>query len=181
MALLPSPDEHLCSVVWSQTQASAERRMQLDDEAFAKEIGHAFEHRLGDILAVDQRFSFPLAQQRIRQCAPHARVLLIGDAMRVVHPLAGQGVNLGFEDVQGVLDVAAEHRDLAAAGLWQRFARARQTRSEIMLQIMSALQKIYTNPHPVMALLRNIGVQSFDALDGLKRQVMREAMGLAKL
>lgn len=180
LAFLPTPDEQMCSVVWSQTQAKAEQRMQLDDAAFAAEIGHAIEHRLGDIVAVDQRFSFPLTQQRVKQCAPHPRVLLIGDAMRVVHPLAGQGVNLGFEDVHSVLQVAACQPDLAAPDIWQRFARQRQTRSEIMIQIMSALQKIYTNPHPGMSLLRNLGVQSFNALDGVKRQVMREAMGLGR-
>lgn len=181
LAFLPAPDEHLCSVVWSQSRAKAEQRMQLDDGAFAAAIGHAIEHRLGDILAVDQRFSFPLTQQRVKQCAPHPRLLLIGDAMRVVHPLAGQGVNLGFEDVHSVLQVAAHQPDLAAPGIWQRFARQRQTRSEIMIQIMSALQKIYTNPHPGMSLLRNIGVRSFNTLDGMKRLVMREAMGLSQM
>jgi 2-octaprenylphenol hydroxylase len=181
LAFLPGPDEQLCSVVWSQSGAMAQRRMQLSDDAFAKEIGFAFEYRLGDILAVDRRFSFPLTQQRVKQCAPHPRVLLIGDAMRVVHPLAGQGVNLGLEDVQHLLMVASQHADLAAPGIWQRFARQRQTRSQMMIQVMSALQKIYTNPHPAMSLLRNVGVRSFNALDGLKRQVMREAMGLSQL
>jgi len=181
LAFLPAPDEHVCSVVWSQTEAKAQERMQLDDGAFAAEIGRAIEYRLGEVLAVDRRFSFPLTQQRVRQCVPHPRVLLVGDAMRVVHPLAGQGVNLGFEDVHSVLQVAAHQSDLAAPGIWQRFARQRQTRSEIMIQIMSVLQKIYTNPHPGMSLLRNIGVESFNALHGLKRQVMREAMGLNQL
>ena len=181
LAFLPGPHEQLCSVVWSQSSAMAERRMQLHDDDFAKEVGFAFEHRLGDILAVDRRFSFPLTQQRVKQCAPHPRVLLIGDAMRVVHPLAGQGVNLGLEDVRNLVEVAAQHADLAAPGIWQRFARQRQTRSQMMIQVMSALQKIYTNPHPAMSLLRNVGVRSFNAFDGLKRQGMREAMGLGRL
>jgi len=181
LALLPGPDEHLCSVVWSQTEASAQRRVHLEDDAFRHEIGLACEYCLGEVEAVDARFSFALSQQRVRRCAPHPRVLLIGDAMRVVHPLAGQGVNLGLEDVAALLRVAEQHRDLAASGIWRRFARQRQMRSRMMMQVMSSLQKIYTNPHPAMTLLRNVGVQSFDALPGLKRQVMREAMGLTHL
>ncbi len=181
LAFLPAPDPQVCSVVWSQTKAKAEQRLQLDDAAFAEDIGHAIEHRLGEVLAVDQRFSFPLTQQRVKQCAPHPRVLLIGDAMRVVHPLAGQGVNLGLEDVHNVLQVAAHQSNLAAPDIWQRFARQRQTRSALMIQVMATLQQVYTNPKPAMALLRNLGVQTFNALDGVKRQVMREAMGLSHL
>jgi len=181
LAFLPAPDEHLCSIVWSQSKASVKRRLALDDDAFCAEIGHAIEHRLGDVTAVDKRLAFPLRQQRVINCAPHARVLLVGDAMRVVHPLAGLGVNLGLEDVNQLLLVAHRHADLAAPGIWQRYARQRQVRSQMMIQTMAALQKLYSNTNPAVTLLRNFGVQSFNALDGLKRQVMREAMGLGAL
>lgn len=180
LAFLPSVDEHLCSIVWSQSQASAERRLSLSDADFCREIGFAFEHRLGEVVRVDQRLSFPLTQQRLPDCAPHARVLLIGDAMRVVHPLAGLGVNLGLEDVQQLLDVARPGTNLAAPGMWTRFARQRQTRAQMMIRMLSALQKIYGSADPGLALLRNLGVSSLNRLDGLKHQIMREAMGLGR-
>jgi ubiquinone biosynthesis UbiH/UbiF/VisC/COQ6 family hydroxylase len=181
LALLPSPDEHVCSVVWSQSEAKAQARLQLGEQAFCDEIGFAIEHRLGKVLAVDKRIVFPLTQQRVKHCAPHPRVLFVGDAMRVIHPLAGQGVNLGLEDVSGVLAVTARQPDLGAPGIWTRFARQRQVRSQMMMRTMATLQNIYANDNPAMSLLRNMGVSTFNAMTGLKRQVMREAMGLGRL
>jgi len=181
LAFLPSPDEHVSSIVWSQSEAQAQRRAALPDADFCDEIGQAFEHRLGDVLEVDQRICFALTQQRVKDCAPHTRVLLIGDALRVVHPLAGQGVNLGLEDVTCLLRVATAHKELSMPGIWRRFARQRQTRARLMIQTMSALQKFYGSANPAVSLLRNIGVQSFNTLDALKHQVMREAMGLNRL
>ena len=178
LAYLPAPDPHLCSIVWSQTESEAQRRMALDDEAFCAEIGDALEYRLGKVTAVDKRVAFPLGQQRVADCAPHPRVLLIGDAMRVVHPLAGLGVNLGLEDVRGVLATADRCADLTAAGTWRDFARRRAMRSDLMIAAMSSLHRLYTSNDPFLGLLRKAGIQSFNALAVLKRQVMREAMGL---
>ncbi len=181
LAFLPTWDDHLCSVVWSQSRTQAERRMQLSDSVFCGEIERALEARLGDILSVDQRMMLPLAQQRLENCAPVSRVLLIGDAQRVIHPLAGQGVNLGLEDVAGIMQLAASHRDLSAPGLWTRYARERQTRSKLMIQSLTLLRRIYANDAPAMSWLRNAGVGFFNQFDGLKHQVMREAMGLGRL
>ena len=180
LAFLPSVHEHLCSVVWSQSQANAKRRLALDDAQFAKEIEFAFEARLGEVTAVDQRVSFPLMQQRVKDCAPHGRILLVGDALRVVHPLAGQGVNLGLEDVSAVLAVTAHQADLSVPGLWNKYARQRQARSAFMMQIMRSLQKLYGSDSPMLSLLRNLGVASFNVLPSIKHQVMREAMGLGE-
>ncbi len=178
LAFLPAPDPHVCSIVWSQSAGKAERRLAMDDAAFCAEIGHAIEHRLGAVVAVDQRLSFPLVQQRVEQCVPTPRVVLIGDAMRTIHPLAGLGVNLGLEDVQALLDVARGQPALAEPALWARFARQRQARSELMMQIMANLQRLFGQTNPLMTLLRNVGVQTFNSLDMVKHQIMREAMGL---
>lgn len=181
LAFLPAPDEHLCSIVWSQSPSAAARRREQSAELFCRDIGFAIEHRLGKVLEVDQRLTFPLTQQRVKNCAPHPRVLLVGDAMRVVHPLAGLGVNLGLEDVRRLLQVAAKHADLSAPGIWARYARERQVRSQMMIRTMGTLQQLFGSAHPAVSLLRNFGVQSFNALDGVKRQVMQEAMGLGRL
>ncbi|MEM9622011.1 MAG: FAD-dependent oxidoreductase [Pseudomonadota bacterium] len=181
LALLPGTNPHLSSVVWSQSAAAAERRLQLRDEDFLTEIGAAIEHRLGRVVAVDQRLTFPLSQQRINHCNPHPRLLFIGDALRVVHPLAGLGVNLGFEDVVQFMRVASRQPDLAAPGLWQKFNRQRQARSTAMIGTLDLLRRFYALDNPGGTLLRNAGVSAFNALPGLKRQVMYEAMGLGPL
>src|SRR5690606_21277748 len=104
LAFLPldrQGDRHWCSIVWSCTPAEAERLMRLDDEAFRAALRRAFEHRLGEVLEVDPRLCIPL-RQRHAKCYVAPGLALIGDAALVIHPLAGQGVNLGFL-VAGVL------------------------------------------------------------------------------
>lgn len=181
LALLPAPDQHICSIVWSQSEAGAARRLALSDEEFCAELEHAVESQLGEVQEVDARLTFPLTQLRVQSCAPHARVLLIGDAMRVVHPLAGLGVNLGLEDVCQLVEVAKHHADLSYPGIWRRYARGREARSQMMIHTLGLIQKLYADSSPTMALLRNFGIRSFNALGGVKHQVMREAMGLGQL
>lgn len=181
LALLPAQDQHTVSVVWSQSPNKAQLRQRMSEAEFCADITHASEHCLGDIIAVDQRLCFPLIQQRVKSCLPHSRALLIGDAMRVVHPLAGMGVNVGIEDVRELLGVANHGLDLATPGIWQRFVRQRTQRSASMIRMLELLQKTYGNPNPGVALLRNMGIQAFNALHGIKQQVMREAMGLGPI
>lgn len=181
LALLPAPDEHLCSVVWSQSAAAAERRCALSAADFAAELSHLSEYRLGKVLAVDRRISFPLTQQRADTCIPHARVALLGDAYRVVHPLAGLGVNLGLEDVAAFLQVSGARVALSTPGIWRRFARERQVRAQVIIRLMATLARLYGSASPGVTWLRNLGVQGFNAATLVKHQVMREALGLGPL
>ena len=181
LALLPSRFDDVCSVVWSQSQKSAEHRQQLSDAQFCAEIGQQMEHCLGQVLAVDRRVVFPLHQHRARTMQPHARVLLIGDAMRLIHPLAGLGVNLGFEDVEQLLQVVQGQSDLAAQGLWQRYTRHRETRARAMIATMAAFKQLFGSDLPGAGLVRRLGMQAVAQLPGLKNQIMREAMGLGTL
>jgi ubiquinone biosynthesis UbiH/UbiF/VisC/COQ6 family hydroxylase len=177
LALLPAPQADMCSVVWSQSPAQAAHRAAQSERDFCRDLAHAFEYRLGEIQAVDRRMVFPLTQQCVKSCAPHARVLLIGDAMRVIHPLAGLGVNLGLEDVRGLVSVAATQSDLAT-DVWGKFARQRQIRSQMMIRAMALLRSMYANPSPTFGWLRNIGVKYLDRRGWVKQQIMREALGL---
>jgi 2-octaprenylphenol hydroxylase len=178
LALLPTTIANVCSVVWSQSPQLGAQREAMSDQEFCADLARSFEHRLGDVTDVDQRVVFPLTQQRVKSCAPHARVLLIGDAMRVIHPLAGLGVNLGLEDVRGLVRTAETHTNLAAANIWRRFARQRQIRSAMMIQAMSSLQATYASATPAFGWLRNLGVDYVNERGWVKRQIMREAMGL---
>ncbi len=99
----------------------------------------------------------------------------------MVHPLAGLGVNLGFEDVRDVLTIAQKGVTLTHPGIWQAYARNRSMRSAAMIRTFAAFKQFYGQADPLTTLLRNMGVRSFNAIPGIKHQVMREAMGLGPL
>ncbi len=181
VALLPSREPRLCSVVWSQPPEQAARRRDIPEDEFCAELGRCLQHRLGAVEAVDQRLVFPLQQLLASTFNPHPRVLLVGDAARVLHPLAGLGANVGFEDVRdllAVLDALPASADPGTPGLWRAFDRRRRARARLMLGVMSGLRRVYARGDPVSQLLRNTGVALLGRLAPVKRQVMMEAMGL---
>ena len=177
LAFLPSKHEHYCSVVWSQSPASLETNLGLADDEFSHRVGAALENRLGRIVQVAQRLSFPLQQQLARSAQPRPRVLLIGDALRVVHPLAGLGVNLGLEDVSALLQRVDETTADIAPECFTKFARQRLLKSQLMLRIMAGLKTLYGQPAPLLSWIRNVGVGAVNQSDWLKRQIMIEALG----
>jgi 2-octaprenylphenol hydroxylase len=184
LALLPGRHPQQSSVVWSQSPASAERRAAQADDAFCQEIAAASEHCLGAVEAVDRRLVFPLQQMLAASFNPVPRVLLIGDAGRVLHPLAGLGANLGFEDVRDLLDELGRllpGADPGATGAWLAFARRRRVRSRLMVDIMGGLRRVYASNDPLLQWVRNIGVAWVDSSALLKRQIIREALGLGPL
>ncbi len=182
LALLPLPSRDgrfFSSVVWSQTDAIAQQLMALDDTAFVARLAQSIDARYGAIRAVDKRFSFPLEQLVASSFQPAPRVLLVGDAARVLHPLAGQGVNLGFEDLNEILRVATHVKaaDLGNDELWQGFARRRRLRAEVMVRAMDAFAMAYRISDPGLNWLRNVAVDLLNAAPALKRQLIREALG----
>jgi 2-octaprenylphenol hydroxylase len=184
LALLPSVDAKLSSVVWSQSPEQAERRASMSEQEFCQDMQSCLQARLGAVQAVDQRLVFPLTQMLVHNFSPLPRVLLIGDAARVVHPLAGLGANIGFEDVRDLLDdlgAMAAQQDPGAPGLWRKFARQRRARSQIMLSLMTGLRKAYARSDPLSQWLRNSGVGWLNQTGLLKRQLVREALGLGPI
>ncbi|MGD8831388.1 MAG: FAD-dependent oxidoreductase [Pseudomonadales bacterium] len=181
LALLPSREPNLVSVVWSQSPPSATRRKELEDEAFAGELEAAIEARLGAVEAVDARLTFPLAQHVVSDFNPADRVLLIGDAARVLHPLAGLGANVGFEDARDLLAVMARippGGDPGTTGIWRTFARRRRVRARMMVAAMAGFRQGYAGGGPLESWLRNLAVGWFDRAQPIKRQIIREALGL---
>lgn len=182
LALLPLP-RHYCSVVWSQPRAEARRRAALPPAAFARELEDASERVLGAVLGVDERFVFDLDQQLAMTFNPDPRCLLIGDAARVLHPLAGQGVNVGLEDVAELLDTASQlglgpGSDSGAVGIWRAYARRRRAKALLLLALMDGFRVGYALTDPFLRLLRNLGADLFDRSAGLKTLVIREALGI---
>lgn len=178
LAFLPVAEPNTVSIIWSVAQESAQVLASLDDESFKQRLEIESEKVLGAVQAVDRRVAFPLGQSVVEDFNPSPRVLIIGDAARSVHPLAGQGVNLGLEDVRGIAKVARRGPDdLGRAGLWRRFAARRKVRAQMMIGLMSGFGGVYAQSGPYARLLRNIGVRAVDSIAPLKSQLVREAMG----
>ncbi len=181
LALLPltTGDERCCvSIVWSQSSHEATRRAALDESAFCEELAVASERRLGEVLTCDERYPVPLEQQVSETFAPGSRTLLLGDSARVIHPLAGQGANLGFEDVAAVFAVLdAHHADPGADSLWRQFSQVRRIRARAVVAAMEFFLRVYAVEDPTFGWLRNIGVRFVDRADFIKQILLREALG----
>ena len=181
LALLPSAEPNLSSVVWSQSPDAAARRQALGDAPFCAELEAAIEARLGRIEATDERLTFPLQQHVVADFNPAPRVLLIGDAARVLHPLAGLGANVGFEDVRDLLAIVNRlplAADLGAPGIWRAFARRRAVRARMMVTAMSVFRRGYAGSGPLETWVRNRAVDWVDHTPLVKSQIIQEALGL---
>ena len=184
VALLPLADKHTVSVIWSDAATEQERRMALSDEEFRAALEAETEAAAGAILAVDRRVAFPVRQGLAASLNPWPRVVLAGDAARTLHPLAGQGVNIGLEDARDIAAAAAADGDLGAAGRWRTYAARRRRRSKLMLALMRGLLEAYCGGYtngPWLRWARNATLRRIDASAAAKRQLMREAMGVGAL
>jgi 2-octaprenyl-3-methyl-6-methoxy-1,4-benzoquinol hydroxylase len=161
LALLPctrgEQGEHVSSIVWTLPNADAERMLALDAQTFGTELTNAFEHRLGGLALHSNRAAFPLRRQLANDYAK-GRVLLLGDAAHVVHPLAGQGVNLGLRDVaalaQSIEDANAKRTDWTAPHRIARWARARRSENATNAHAFSAINALFSNDDMASTLLR---------------------------
>lgn len=184
LAFLPLPDQagvHFCSIVWSLLPEAADRVMALDDAAFAREVGAAIEGRLGQVVAVDPRYRIELRQRHAKTYAMQGLVL-VGDAAHTIHPLAGQGVNLGLLDAAELNDVlrAAIQRGepLADLAVLQRYERRRMGANLSMMAAMEGFERLFHADALPLRWLRNAGMQWLDQQGKLKSVVIRRAMGL---
>lgn len=184
LAFLPlarQGDQHWCSIVWSTVPAEAERLMALDDEAFRHELGKAFEWRLGQVTAADPRLCIPLRQRHAKRYV-ESGLALIGDAAHSIHPLAGQGVNLGFLDA-AVLAEVLQHalqrgEQLNDVRVLSRYERRRMPHNLAMMAAMEGFERLFqADPLPIR-LLRNSGLNWVDELPDAKALFVRRALGL---
>jgi 2-octaprenylphenol hydroxylase len=181
LAFLPLDEPHTCSIVWSADTARADHLMELDDTAFMSELQHNFGEFLGKIQTISQRAAFPLALSHARTyTAPH--LALVGDAAHTVHPLAGQGVNLGFLDAatlaEVLLDAAAKQKDIGAHAVLRRYERWRKGDNLAMVSITGGFKYLFGNDLPVVSQLRNLGLDLTNAATPIKNLIMRRASGL---
>lgn len=177
LALLPLADGR-SSLVWSTT--AAQELLQLDDAAFALRLGAASQHVLGGILATTPRLRFNLGLRHADRYVA-GRAVLIGDAAHVVHPLAGQGVNLGLADAEQLVRVlgATPGADPGRLRPLKRYERARRADVLDMMVVTDALYRAYALDAPGWPALRALGLRAVNALPPLKAQLIRRAAGLA--
>ena len=179
LALLPLADPHHRALIWSLPTPRQEAAVAWDDDAFCRALNDETE-ALAQVCGVGPRFAFPLRQGLAADINPSQRLLMLGDAARTLHPMAGQGVNVGLEDVRALL-AHLPAGDLAPPGAWRRFAADRRARSKLMLGLHSALLAAYGARAPLVRAVRNMGVRLLDGNAAVKAQLVREAMGVGAL
>jgi len=180
LAFLPLADGR-SSIVWTLPEAEADRVLALDDQAFRDALGVASDYRLGPVVAVTRRASFPL-RLKLADRYEVGRLVLLGDAAHAVHPLAGQGVNLGLRDVAELRDTLVEARaagrDIAATHVLRRYARRRRSADGLDAWSFDALGRMYAWKSAPLVAARGLGVRLLDAAVPLKRRLARHAAGL---
>ena len=184
LAFLPLSDPHLCSIVWSLSPGEAQRIQQADETTFNQALNIAFDNRLGLCQLASEREVFPLTGRYARQFAAH-RLALVGDAAHTIHPLAGQGVNLGFMDAAELIDelkrLHAQGKDIGQHLYLRRYERSRKHSAALMLAGMQGFREMFSGSHPAKKFLRDVGLKLADTLPGVKPQLIRQAMGLNDL
>jgi 2-octaprenylphenol hydroxylase len=181
LAFLPLSEARACAIVWSADRARAEELLALDDAGFRAALAQAFGERLGRIETVSARAAFPLRLAHADRYVAEGAAL-IGDAAHVVHPLAGQGANLGLLDAAAlaevVLDAAAGRRDIGAAWVLRRYERWRKGENIGMIAVTGGFKYLFGNDWPVVSQLRAAGLSLTDRLGPAKNLIMRRAAGL---
>ena len=176
-----SEKDRYCSIVWSSVPEKADALMAMEDVEFKLALGEAFEHTLGNVDAVSKRFCFPLRQRHaIDYFKPG--LALIGDAAHSIHPLAGQGINLGFQDVTALLKElgrATERKlSIGDSEVLRRYQRLRKGDNLAMMAAMDGFKYLFAQDAMPLRLLRNTGMKLLDQVEPIKRQVIKQAMGL---
>jgi 2-octaprenyl-6-methoxyphenol hydroxylase len=179
-AILPLKDRR-SSIVWTERAQEAERIMALPDDAFHAELERRFKLHLGAINVIGARRVHPLGFFVARSFIAE-RIALVGDAAHVIHPIAGQGLNMGLKDVAALAEVIVEAArlglDPGSADVLEQYQRWRRFDTMAMGLATDGLNRLFSNRSDVLRLARDVGLGMVDRLPGLKRLFIREAAGL---
>ncbi len=180
IALLPMTGGR-CAVVWTVLDTKVDSVLALDDAAFLAAFQKHFGHRLGRFLHVGRRNAYPLKLLRVRE-AVCGRVVLIGNAAHTLHPIAGQGFNLGLRDVAAlaelVLGARGRGEDIGGDTVLVGYEAWRQDEQRKVAEATDGLVHLFTNPLPPLRLARNLGMLALDLFTPARHVLARTAMGL---
>ena len=180
LALLPLADDDLCSIVWSLDDAFSEHWIQADQHEFITGLNRALSGRGPQVLEVSERQTFPLVQCHAIDYFT-GRFVLVGDAAHSIHPLAGQGINLGLSDAHTlgseILKAHQRGADWRSPQVFSRYERQRKGDNLSMMATMQAFKWGFGSKNPAITLMRNVGLNSVDALPIAKRWFMQQAVG----
>ena len=185
LAFLPLPsvaDRHFISIVWSVPPNEADALMALSDEAFCCRLNYAINERFKVLSLTRERQAIPLRQRHAKQYVK-AGIALIGDAAHTIHPLAGQGANLGFGDVKALVDVLSKaHKrgeSLGSCQVLRRYQRTRMLDNIAMAAGMESFKRLFGTQHPFFVSIRNVGMKQFNRSQALKQKIVARAAGLS--
>jgi 2-octaprenylphenol hydroxylase len=180
LAFLPLSDGS-SSIVWSTSPEHARELLAMDDSSFLDALQKSFGDKLGSMLGCGPRARFPLRMQHARQYT-QPRLALVGDAAHTIHPLAGQGVNLGLADAAALAEVLVQahrqHRDIGEHRVLRRYERWRKGDNLTMITSMESFKRLFGSRTPLVRWLRNTGLRLTDKLGPAKNMIMRQAMGM---
>ncbi len=184
LAFLPlqnGEDRHKVSIVWSQRDERADELMALPDDQFCLALGRASEHSLGNITDISQRYSFPLLERHATDYVKPG-VALLGDAAHTIHPLAGQGANLGFKDVVALVDelcrACIRGLPLGDESVLGRYQRNRKPDNLATMLAMQGFKQLFGSDNLNVRLLRNKGMSLVNRAGPVKKRLIRQAMGI---
>lgn len=180
VALLPM-SEGRCAVVWTVRDEQVDEVLALDDAAFLAAFQARFGHRLGRFGRVGERAAYPLSLLRVRESV-RRRIAIIGNAAHTLHPIAGQGFNLGIRDVAALADVILEAgdsgADIGGDGVLSHYEHWRIGEQRGVALATDSLARLFSNPLKPLQLGRNLGLLAVDLLPPLRHGLARAAMGL---
>jgi 2-octaprenyl-6-methoxyphenol hydroxylase len=180
-AVLPLADPHRSSIVWTEKNELADRLMGLSDASLAAEMLARFGDCLGRIIPEGKRWRWPLAVHLAERFTGQ-RLALVGDAAHGIHPIAGQGLNLGLRDVAALIDLMAEAmrigRDIGDPGILAAYESARRADVTAMVAATDGLNRLFSNGSPLLRSARSLGLAAVERMPGLKGLFMRQAMGI---
>lgn len=184
LAFLPLPEvdnRHFVSIVWCVPPEESQNLIKLSEEAFCKRLHYAINRCFGVLSITRPRQAIPLRQRHAKEYVKSG-IALIGDAAHTIHPLAGQGANLGFADVQSLVEVLSKaHKRgecLGNSRVLRRYQRARMLDNISMAASMEGFKRLFTTQHPLLVELRNSGMKKFNCQLSLKKKIISRAAGV---